>query len=259
LKIFTFNDLCASIKESCLSIEQDIVGFDGYHILTIKGKSQEWMASLALRYLPENNLPESFIGIDVAYNDWVSDVKSAKYRNFILFDDALYSGGQMDNTLQNFIGFTFTREGFNKAEPITLYIVVGFMSDRAKNHLDQITEQLKKYHINVKLINKRSFIHAEAELEAEKVSDDLKQKVINLLSNKALVVTEWKTPDYVSSSQYVTRGYIPYHIPTRVLSDMRSPQLAAFDRDLSKGLECQNDGINPINQIEPPYSKKIKF
>lgn len=256
--VLTFKELCASIKESCLKIREELLREDNYSILTIGGKSQSWMADIAIRFLPEDKLPKEVISVgidDCVVNqtaDLLKTLESNRSSHYLIFDDACYSGKQLKDYL-----FNLTADLKKPlAEPVRLTFIYGFMTDV---NVQFYKENLEEFNIHLNVMSSHKISNMMQQLDNEKLPEEkirqaqgvadfvdrLSIEEIRMWANKTLVVTEWKTPDGFSTCSFITKGFTWRYRPELDEWVKGSPN-SAFDE------------IPVINEIQPPYRSKSK-
>ena len=260
-KAINFTQLCHSIKCSCLELRETILGWDkDYYLLTVNGKSQEWLADIAYRYLPVEKQPAGLLKIDHhSFSTMMCEhlIKTGS-DNYILFDDAAYSGSQLYSYLSD-LHTQLSMKGIWFSNKKTLYIVYGFMSDAARKKIETFkcntwNSNILNFNFNInnveiKVLSAASLGTCKELTDKEHFSQTKIDRIRDLSDlSTPLVTTEWKRPDYVSLSQYVSRGY-----------------LGRFNRrDLKPGyVSCWSsiefeEGIAPITDIIPPYTQTMK-
>lgn len=205
-RLFTFRELCNSIKKSCMSLNEEILSWKNYTILTIPGKSQAWMAKLAYRYLPieklagVSKLPQRRTGDEI-----YRLMTQSSSDNFLIFDDGAYSCTQFDRYLDEFTDAITDAINDKEAFVTTknLYFVFGYFP---KSEYERFSKQLKfckDHNVNVKIItnNFTSSWKNDDKSDLMKKASELSTKC------KMEIVTEWKRPDFYSTSLFITEGY----------------------------------------------------
>ncbi len=281
LNVLTVKDLTASIKEACVSLQSEIEGYDGYHLLTVDRKSQEWVANIAMRFLPIKNLPESFesIGNDGGGGEMTKDllkvIKTSKFKKYLLFDDVSYTGTQLIKLLDALL-VGLTRKNFDNKEPNSftlLTIVFGFMSNDAmktiQSYLASRGLDFTKHNVYVKIVCKRHFDNIKATVENEDLDTDFKEKLAAVCTGwdtgssdsysleKSSVVTEWKRPDWVSTPHALTEGFTSLHrFRTKEFGYPLEKLITEKESDNTQGFSKPFDDKPPITKIVPPYCRR---
>ena len=106
LKIIPFKELCASIKDACAQISEEIRTFKSYSVLNIPGKSQQWMADIACRFLPEDMMPSSIENVTLDKGTFEL-LERGDVDNLMLFDHVVYLGTQIDRFLRGILNEPF--------------------------------------------------------------------------------------------------------------------------------------------------------
>lgn len=166
-----------------------------YSIGITCGKSQQWIASLALSSL--DHLPKSWFSLSERQGttgvvvpkseDTVSDVQEDI---LVLFDDSSYSGTQLSSNLAKIDRLIAT--------PKTIYVIIPFMSSIAKERIrelenDKLTIKLITSDISLKLINE--IFQKEETKNAELL---LGRGSIGPYNSKTLAYCDWRFPDGTS-------------------------------------------------------------
>lgn len=240
--VVTFQELCHSIKASCDEMRETILQWDDYYLLSIKGKSQEWMADIAYRFLPQEKMPKGILQMEHhSVGDHLFDyLTHSESNNFILFDDGAYSGSQLGTYIFQLVGNLIHAGPFAKKK--TLYFVFGhFPKDKYK--ADCIN--LEKHNIQAKVLSHHLAENCDTLMQKEHLSPSLMEKIQDLARpDRPLLATEWKRPDFMSTSQFVTEGYHFLHDRTGYGElNVVTPKAERLD------------GIGPITDIIPPYYK----
>ena len=271
LNVITLKQLIDSIKTSCEQIKSDLIKSDGYHILIVKDKSQEWMANIAMRFLPAAHLPQSVIPfgkdgtVDEQFEGLVDTLEKSKHHHFVLFDDASYSGKQLGELIWK-IEMVMQQREMKFTHPTTLTLVIGGMSESALNRIKNLlkyTDFSQKYNIKIEIICNFIFKDIKAMVNDEKVEEPLREKIFQVAANitdnvftsssdflqyfnKTLMVTEWKRPDGYSTIALATKGY------TFLNRFNREPKLTLNDNMDPN----QNISWEPVRDISAPYRTK---
>jgi len=252
--VLTFKELCKSIKTSCAKLRDTILQWEDYYLVTIEGKSQEWMADIGYRYLPPEKMPKGVIKENDhrQASNLATCIKQSRSRNFIMFDDAAYSGRQIEGYLSSLHLELLSDPSYHLSEEINLYFIFGFYP-KDKNWRCDWRRFLSRYdsfhcealnNINVHFITSHYTKTCKMLMEEEKLSPPLKEKIGKLANeNNPLLVTEWKTPDFASISRFITQGILDQYSRT---SRKEHSQLDA------------EFALNPITPVQPPYSVTVE-
>lgn len=233
-KIITFRELCASVKSSCIEMHDLISQWGDYSILTIKNKSQEWMADIGYRYLPVENMPKAVIPFQYKERESLFlHLKNSDLNHFIMFDDGCYSGKQFLGVL------SLLYACLEKYGPLSnkkdIYFVFGhFPEDKYSKFLSGF-EKFKPYNLSIKLFSGMLTKSCNKLMEEEGLNENMQNTIRELCNaDNPQVSTEWKVPDFMSTSQFVTEGFINHHGRC--------------------GMKKWNNTKHPINPITPPYN-----
>jgi hypothetical protein len=265
VKILTFRQLCESIQQSCHKLRQDILNFEDYYLLTIQGKSQEWMASIAYRYLPQEKLPVGNLTIGKSGDvyDQVQKIGEIIIRtnsdNFLMFDDVTYSGTQLKEYLarlerQLSIYFSSKKNQSKFLKTKNIYFVYGASpKDQDWNSILKAFD-LERFNVKVHFICSHLFEKVDHLMDEENLTKSMRNKIHKHTSgNKTLVVTEWKTPDHVSVPCFVTNGFI-----SSECSRINVGELNFIDFQEAHNV-TRFDGVPPITDVLPPYKIKSQY
>ena len=243
-KAITFRELCHSIKLSCQQLRDSILEWDDYYLLSIQGKSQQWMADIAYRYLPVEQMPKGVlqIGHHTAGEDLFKHLKESGSNNFILFDDGAYSARQFHNYLDSLIFYLKKNGSFLERKNIC-FVFGHFPIDR---YLEANYQKLvEDFNVRIHLISKFLTQKCLSLMEKENLTPALKGQIGDLAATwRPQLATEWKRPDYMSTALFISEGY-----------------LGEFSRAKYGELNAPNGsverlhGIGPLTDILPPYAK----
>lgn len=238
IQVITFKELCQSIEHSCISLHGEIRTWDNYNIVTVKGKSQAWMADIAYSYLPADKMPTAVRAFVHRAGGFFQSLEKGDTDHFLFFDDAVYSGKQLEEYLED-----LRRDLIDKNERYasvkTIHVIVGFAPKATLEKLQAYADELAPFQVNVTIQAARISPTIGEMLETEGRSGEFIKKVGRIVQmNKPLMTTQWKTPDWFSLPQFFSNGFIPLHIVRKDIS-------------LEKTLFRKP----PVLQVEPPYKK----
>lgn len=256
VRVFTFRELCQSIQQSCLQLRDPILSWDRYCLLTIKDKSQEWMADLAVRYLPKEKMPGQVLSMDhqeVGMN-LLEHLKGSGFDHFILFDDGAYSGRQIDDylsDLQRSLYYEFQATDvpnviqFERKK--TIYLVFGFFPKDKDLQKEVVERKFEKYNVHIQVLTSCRIESCNTLMENEQLPDSMTEKVRHFAGSgiKPLIATEWKKPDFMSTPMFVTQGWTDQWGRARYGELRKAP---------SEVLHM--DGEGPLANVVPPYRLK---
>lgn len=243
IRIITFRELCSSIKKSCFSLHEEIANWEDFTFLTIPGKSQAWVADIAYRYLPIEKLTavltmtQRYTGREIYRH-----MTQSRSHNFLMFDDGAYSCEQFTRYLDEFAGEMREKEAF--AATKNLYFIFGHFPKSKYESLSEKMEKFKKHNVNMKIIT-NNFTHSWENVKL----DDITKRASELSRrDKSEVVTEWKRPDFFSTSLYITEGY--HNLKSKAHLGELSVEMGS--------VETMN-GEGPIAKIATPYLSECRI
>ncbi len=183
-----------------------LLGDHPYALGFVPGKSQQWIAELALPFL--NRTPDSSFQVHTDSSSMVArgfqSPLQTNTRHFVVFDDAAYSGAQLIAIIEG-----LKKEVADKypQEKCRLYLVVPFMSCHA---IDLLNSRGKEewgsqiYNLEVHVVTSGRRIKAItdvlslAELERLVEIENTMDYFNGRTPNKCLTFMEWKVPDHNS-------------------------------------------------------------
>ena len=169
------------------------------------GKSQQWVASLAIEnldVLPSSHftLGDQGTVITASYhgpNNFVpkSELTASKVKEkaMVIFDDSSYSGTQLAGNLH-----AIDRALKDKKK---MYVIVPFLSTRAKEFL----EHTKFHNLNVVLITSDFSIKMLSDIFTEEELN-LVDKICQINRYQTLCYTDWRLPDPTSTYSGLSQG-----------------------------------------------------
>lgn len=244
-RVLTFRELCKSLKASCEQLRESILKWDNYYFFAIKGKSQEWMVDLAYRFFPSEKLPAGILSLNQGTEgqDLFKHLVKSNSNNFIFFDDGAYSASQFYFYLASFYS-ELNRNGPLK-EKKQIYFIFGHFP--TKKHKDAKLKQFEEYNVSINIITNIPTKNCRSLMDEENQPASLKRQVKELASmtfENPQIVTEWKTPDLVSTCQFVTESSSYYN--RSIFYEL------TFDNSAEspKGIHDY-----PITMVNPPYKK----
>lgn len=221
LQKFTIKDLEIKLKGCVeeLSLALKKMGSPDYAVGIVEGKSNQWVAELALKYMDQLPSHAFFTGInDNGSVDAPGNCTPSKIQEkvVVLFDDNSCTGCQIERNLE-----TIFYQSIEMKTKITVFVVVPFMKiDPAqikKYKPLRLTvcnpEKLKKANVDIKIIT--------SDTRIQKVSDAIKdEKEVELLAchgkmgqrglaNYAWSLFEWRRLDAMSFPTNLTLEIIP--------------------------------------------------
>lgn len=169
-----------------------------YAVGAVWGKSNQWVASLALKDLEV--LPTSAFSLGAQGSLTAQepkqefDISHIKEDNVVLFDDCSYSGRQIyDNVVKVHNAFQ------EKGRRVNLFVVIPFMTTQAKEGLARLTEhvELKVITTNKNILTVKEIFPIKKELHVfldhmNTGYDDWR------MTQKTLCYTDWRFPDGTS-------------------------------------------------------------
>ncbi len=167
-----------------------------YELGIAYGKSNQWVASLALKDLAFT--PDSCFSLGSSQGTTNVIVPTAKEEDFeqsrvVLFDDCCYSGNQMYDNIQR------VASKMAKKESGEIFIVVPFMTNRAMERFEELAERVKTEGVDIKIITSEERIQTIPEIFSEKqealLFDELTQGTATAVPNLTLCYTDWRYPD----------------------------------------------------------------
>ncbi len=208
----TFSELNQSLW-LCSQKLNELLGENPYSIGFVPGKSQQWIAELALPYLQHSPASSFQHATDstIVKRGYQSTLKKGE-RDFVVFDDGSYTAAQLATIMQ---GMRSAVGAVNEQQKCHLYLVVPFMSSLALQFLEgegkqdvAVFESLKEMgHLKVHIITTDRKIKAITDVFSEKE----RERLIELEGSKVLVdygdgrkwtkcltYMEWKVPDNAS-------------------------------------------------------------
>lgn len=207
MEVIPFKDLMDSLKTCCQKLQSKL-GSHEYAIGFVPKKSQQWMAELSVPYLDRS--PSSFFEVAT---DNIFDIRGSQsalknpVKRFVVFDDAAYSGHQLDTLISGLQQAILPIHGQEKCH---LYLVVPFMSPHAVNLLQNNFKRNicifgDKGHLKIHLMTSERPIKAMSDVLTENemtrlisIENGLDTYCNGRTRNKCLSLMEWKVPDNAS-------------------------------------------------------------
>lgn len=113
---------------SCVKTLNHLLNLDRPYAVGIrKKKSQTWVAELALPFLKKMPSSTFVIGVD-SWGESEGEPLKTNIKQFVIFDDATYSGSQLESTITTLKKKIYERFGYERCN---LYLVVPFASDHS--------------------------------------------------------------------------------------------------------------------------------
>jgi hypothetical protein len=235
-QIMAFRQLCHSIRASCLQLRDQINQWDNFSLITLEGKSQEWMADIAYRFLPK--MPNAVIPTGDGYCPWETLTHS---NNFLIFDDAIYSGEQLKKYLENLYA-NIMRQIYQKKgafeEPKHLYFIVGACPKAKKWREHLQAHRFEAYNVHIHILANELHLTCGEMMQNEKLPEQFKNQIRHLGGDprKPILTTEWKMPDATSLAKFVSKGFVwGYEMDFEWYSSL--------------------NGVGPITDVIPPYKE----
>lgn len=252
-------------------MRENILKFDDYYLLSVQGKSQEWMMDIAYRYLPPENLPKGILTIGESgetnkhTEKLLAEILKTKSNHFILFDDASYSGQQFSDYLSQFSSQLRwynakenpPKEGeFKFLETKNIYFIYG-AAPRNKDWKSIIEKfNFEQHNVNIHFVTSHFLENMEGLMNKENLPEHERAEIFRIAggTHKSLLTTEWKTPDFISIPDYVTTGFIANDFKSNLTG------LNCNADGFFPGISVAKfDGIPPITPIIPPYKRKTRM
>ena len=267
MEIFTFKDLCRSLKKSCHLMKDKLLNLGEYQIVTIDKKSQTWVAEIAYRFLPQDNPPSAVLKLEdnVLSADLFAPLFKSTCENFILFDDCAYTGTQFLRLISE-LYVKLTSGTYTKSESYCPYTTkrIFFIYGASAVDLNEIVKKYNfdQYNVSVECVTSYEVKNLKTLLSQEDLSQKLVHKIKKLVSGnkniegkQTLFTTEWKRPDAVSIPSFCL-GRIPYYC-SRVRTESKKrkvhePELKV--QDIYSLIDVTRfSGKAPITDVEKPY------
>ena len=208
----TYSDLDKALSECVAKLNDALktTGKNKYSVGFACGKSQQWMASLALKYLqflPQSwfslSLAQGTIGLQNVVPTAACMVDTVNEDTLVLFDDCSYSGTQLE-------GILYDQLDSKAKTKKTLYIVIPFLSSEAEKIIQKAQTSCKN--LDIKLITSTTKIKLVKELFTEEKEKKLvelavTQELFQTASHHSLCYTDWRLPDGTSFPDPLRFGY----------------------------------------------------
>jgi len=248
-RVITFREMCQSIKASCEQLRDTILQWDDYCLLAIPKKSQAWMADIAYRYLPQEKMPREILNFShySAGKDLYKHITTSGSDHFILFDDSAYSCQQLEGYLSDLNGqFEIKKSPDVPGKTKHIYIIFGsFPEDKYSDRKLIYYEELKRRNIEVHLVSNLLLKNCGSQMKKDDLSSDTQKQIEDLaVIDHPQVATEWKRPDFMSTSMFISQGFI--HIHGKGI-------FGAHNYTSAESL----DGVGPITPIKTCYSNLL--
>ncbi len=241
----TFQMLQDSLRR-CTEKLNRALNFRSYTVGFSSGKSTQWVASLALRYLeqlPDNWTPLGPQSTDsMYYSDYIPEERmqlpEGIAQPIVIFDDCGYSGTQLKEVVVD-IARSTTQE-------LEIYLVVPFMSEIARknvleNYQFSLVSNEQKENVKVHLITDRTIPTIRSMDENQKATLKMISRNISFDDKitKFLVTTDWRIPDNLPAA---FGRYAMYDVQNRVV--------------LNEDLPSEQYFIKFPSQVPRPYALK---
>ncbi len=221
IDLITKEDLNKALSTCTRTLNERLKG-QSYSIGFVPGKSQQWIAELALPQL--ENSPSTYFenATDAGMTKECGRQSSldGNERNYVIFDDASYSGSQLETTITN---FKCAYGNGGSKEKAHLYLVVPFISHEAEERLEKATAfAYENANVQVHLITTDKKIRAVTSVFKEKEMQDLREAIkrtlfdnskylsdiyIREIEKRCLSIMEWKIPDSQSIPEFIQYKY----------------------------------------------------
>lgn len=247
LRKITFEELQNCLKKSVAILNQ-MIGDNPYNVLVERAHSTEWVAELALKHLVQ--MPSYVVNMGDYY---VCDSESLSHSTtHVLFDDCAYSGKQLSENLESL--FESINSIYSRT-PQRLIIHVAFMTDFAKNRIQEKFETLKKRYSKLDLQFDLIVGENIPTISDLRIQDATERELLDVLGGPdakdtdtfkrfCLIWTDWKRPDHISIP--------PYFLAAKVHNDFdRYDGLLLIDVP-----EKFRDPIPFFPKIKSPYRDK---
>jgi hypothetical protein len=212
IDLITFEELMNGLKICCSTLN-NLIKDQPYAIGFARNKSQQWLAELALPYLNHAPISQFSVATDSLLDKSSQDLLDKDVSNFVIFDDASYSGNQINNTIR---AFEQALTDKHMDQPCHLYLVVPFLSTQATELIssnfnwvnksffnkEQTKELVPKLTITLlttdrKVLQLKDVFQPEDLVEIEDFLSQDHRTAANQ-APQALSITEWKIPDAAS-------------------------------------------------------------
>jgi len=221
MDFITFSQLESAL---CSCVQRLNVLLEGkpFSIGYTPGKSQQWVVELALGYL--DHLPVESFRVETGGGSWQIQICSGE--NFVVFDDASYSGTQLYESLAH---LAYSVHKGTLRDDFSLFFVVPFLSKTAEKvfftQLAAIRKAIHLENMNVHLITsgvgitsfdevykkgsseREELFACEKKLYERKVLKSPPELVYESGFGKCLTFTEWKRPDSVSVPEHLRQFF----------------------------------------------------
>ncbi|MFI5343728.1 MAG: hypothetical protein ACHQUC_05855, partial [Chlamydiales bacterium] len=216
-------------------------------------------------------------GIQEHTKNMLKKIIDSQSRHFLMFDDASYTGTQISNYLQDFrrqLDDHFFSKKSKFAETVNIYFIFGF-APRNMNFVSNYTwSRFQEYNVKIQFITSGSIDNIGDLMKKENLSDQMREKIKKItMIHKMLFITDWKTPDLISTPNLVTEGDF-WNLGTssikKLLANLR-PEFSSTSLELTKGLlpdfsspELDNYCVDrqqwfkedpPMAKVISPYSR----
>jgi len=268
----TFADLKQGLNQCCYDFNRWLLHqpeATDYAVVYPVNKSQQWVTSLALRYLMQ--LPSAdCVGKHI--NSWdVRRVQDKNINTFVVFDDHSISGSQLANTVKMLYDDVVSE--YQADQSVNIVLVVPYMTSKAIKRVNQQIESLQKYKkfegsVNVKLIT-RFNIPLISELELAEEQKKLYSKLIYGearekgedeygLSHYALMFTDWKTLDQQSIPSIFCCGLLHYSLDKTPNLRFREPFISLLPEDAPPYKNSMRTGVfNRVPTVLSDHQRSV--
>jgi hypothetical protein len=193
----SFSELKQGLSTCCQALNE-LLGQEKYSIGFAPNKSSKWMAEQALVYLDQ--MPAR---IFQHATDMTSDNPSKQSeldlddRNFVIFDDAAYSGSQLTSMISGLVEKIEKRNDTSTSYH-NIYIVIPFLSSVAQKNFDNYCNAFKSVNTGKLKLTLLTTDRSIKSFRDEPANVDLASKLGFQSTAPSLSITEWKIPDGTS-------------------------------------------------------------
>lgn len=227
----TMKDFMCALQASCMKFNLWLMNnpeHQDYTVIYQNGKSQQWVASLALRYLYV--LPAYDQNFKLNQTDSLNVMSNHPGRKtFVIFDDNAFTGTQIcSQVIARFLE-AVQKCGAHEQNRYQLVLITPFMTTKAFQEIKNAIKSAEKRHVDIKLFSnciiptlhqlplrkEPDEVRLLAEVCGSYITDGVAPK---LSSSKAAVYTDWKLPDAMSIPLFLwgqLSGLIDKYVNTR--------------------------------------------
>jgi hypothetical protein len=243
VKRISFSEFITTLRASIESFNRESSVWKDltYTVLVQSGKSNQWVAELAMAYLSIK--PECFLDLGIkdakAFISYLDELETLNKRNkriqypekIVLFDDGSYSGKQMCDHVNALFSKFFSLKEHASVKIPTCYIVIPFMTKYAEEKLEELAKRYK--HV---------FIAAHVIIPS--VEDAIGDKTLSDRLNELF----WK--NFERDGSAATRGIYYF--------DHKIPNSVSFVEALSTGSIHYSSGSTSSSKVMEGESKAVR-